>query len=101
LFWTFLHSLYARAREAEWELGTFKDGTMYKDPGRNHFDRRSSDQQKNRLVKRLADLGYAVEIKPKSDFGDRMGVGSGQFAESALDTLYVARNRGRIDIVAF
>ena len=32
--------------------------------GRNHFDRRSSDQQKNRLVKRLADLGYAVEIKP-------------------------------------
>jgi transposase len=23
-----------------------KDGTMYKDLGRNHFDRRSSDQQK-------------------------------------------------------
>ena len=41
-----------------------KDGTMYKDLGRNHFDRRSTDQQKNRLVKRLADLGYAVEIKP-------------------------------------
>ena len=41
-----------------------KDGTMYKDLGRNHFDRCSSDQQKNRLVKRLADLGYAVEIKP-------------------------------------
>jgi hypothetical protein len=39
-------------------------GTMYKDLGRNHFDRRSTDQQKNRLVKRLADLGYAVEIKP-------------------------------------
>ena len=41
-----------------------KDGTMYKDLGRNHFDRRSTDQQKKRLVKRLADLGYAVEIKP-------------------------------------
>ncbi len=41
-----------------------KDGTMYKDLGRNHFDRRSSDQQKKRLVKRLVDLGYAVEIKP-------------------------------------
>src|SRR5207302_7050958 len=41
-----------------------KDGTMYKDLGRNHFERRSSDQQKNRLVKRLVDLGYAVEIKP-------------------------------------
>src|ERR1700730_1985520 len=41
-----------------------KDGTMYKDLGRNHFERRSSDQQKNRLVKTLPDLGYAVEIKP-------------------------------------
>jgi hypothetical protein len=29
-----------------------------------------------------------------TDFGDRMGGGSGQFAESALETLYVARNRG-------
>lgn len=41
-----------------------KDGTMYKDLGRNHFDRSSTDQQKKRLVKRLADLGYTVEIKP-------------------------------------
>jgi transposase len=41
-----------------------KDGTMYKDLGRNHFDRRSKDQQKNSLLKRLADLGYTVEIKP-------------------------------------
>jgi transposase len=41
-----------------------KDGTMYKDLGRDHFDRRSTDQQKNRLIKRLTDLGYAVEIKP-------------------------------------
>ena len=41
-----------------------KDGTMYKDLGSNHFDRRSTDQQKHRLIKRLADLGYVVEIKP-------------------------------------
>ena len=41
-----------------------KDGTMYKDLGRNHFERRSTDQQKKRQIKRLADLGYAVEIKP-------------------------------------
>ena len=33
-----------------------KDGTMYQDLGCNHFDRRSTDQQKNRLVKRLTDL---------------------------------------------
>jgi transposase len=41
-----------------------KDGTMYQDLGCNHFDHRSTDQQKKRLVKRLTDLGYAVEIKP-------------------------------------
>jgi len=41
-----------------------KDGTMYKDLGRDHFDRRSTDRQKRRLVKRLADLGYSVVIKP-------------------------------------
>ena len=41
-----------------------KDGTMYHDLGPNHFDRHSADQQKQRLVKRLADLGYAVELKP-------------------------------------
>ena len=41
-----------------------KDGTMYQDLGRNYFDRRSTAQQKKRLVKRLADLGYAVELIP-------------------------------------
>jgi transposase len=41
-----------------------KDGTMYQDLGSNHFNRRSTDQQKTRLVKRLADLGSAVELKP-------------------------------------
>jgi transposase len=41
-----------------------KDGTMYQDLGHDHFNRRSKDQQKQRLVKRLADLGYIVEIKP-------------------------------------
>src|SRR6202040_1295891 len=41
-----------------------KDGTMYKDLGCNHFDRRSTAKQKQRLVKRLAELGYVVEIKP-------------------------------------
>jgi hypothetical protein len=43
-----------------------KDGTMYQDLGSGHFNRRSKDQQKNRLVKRLADLGYAVEITPRA-----------------------------------
>jgi transposase len=41
-----------------------KNGTMYQDLGPDHFDRHSVDKQKHRLVKRLADLGYAVELKP-------------------------------------
>jgi transposase len=41
-----------------------KDGTMYQDLGRNYLDRRSTDQQKKRLVKRLADLGYVVQLTP-------------------------------------
>jgi transposase len=41
-----------------------KDGTIYQDLGVGHFNRHSKDQQKSRLVKRLADLGYAVEVKP-------------------------------------
>jgi transposase len=41
-----------------------KDGTMYQDLARNYFDRRSTDQHKKRLVKRLTDLGYVVELKP-------------------------------------
>ena len=41
-----------------------KDGTMYHDLGCDHFKRHSTDQQKKRLVKRLSELGYAVELKP-------------------------------------
>jgi transposase len=41
-----------------------KNGTTYQDLGPNHFDRRSKEQQTHRLVKRLADLGYAVALAP-------------------------------------
>src|SRR5262249_11416145 len=41
-----------------------KDGTIYQDLGCVHFKRMSTDQQKKRLVKRLSDLGFAVELKP-------------------------------------
>ena len=41
-----------------------KDGTMYQDLGPNHFDRRANERQKRRLVQRLADLGYSVELVP-------------------------------------
>src|SRR6516162_2616431 len=30
----------------------------------DHFNHRTKEQQKNRLVKRLAELGYAVEVAP-------------------------------------
>ena len=41
-----------------------KDGTMFQDLGADHFNHRTKEQQKNRLVKRLAELGYAVEVAP-------------------------------------
>jgi transposase len=43
-----------------------KDGTMYQDLGPNHFDPRTKERQKNRLIKRLADLGYVVELVPQA-----------------------------------
>jgi transposase len=39
-----------------------KDGTLYQDLGSNHFQ--SKGRQAKRLVKRLADLGYAVALTP-------------------------------------
>jgi transposase len=41
-----------------------KDGTAYRDLGPDHFDRCSKEVQARRLVRRLADLGYAVELTP-------------------------------------
>ena len=41
-----------------------KDGTMYQDLGPNHFDQRTNERQKNRLIQRLANFGYAVELAP-------------------------------------
>src|SRR3954464_1297523 len=41
-----------------------KDGTVDADLGPGHFDRRSKEAQARRLVRRLADLGYAVELTP-------------------------------------
>ena len=41
-----------------------KDGTMYQDLGRTYFDQRSKETQKQRLIKRLAELGYAAEVTP-------------------------------------
>jgi transposase len=41
-----------------------RDGTMYHDLGPNHFHAHAKERQKNRLLKRLADLGYAVELIP-------------------------------------
>ncbi len=41
-----------------------KDGTAYRDLGPGHLDQRSRETQARRLVRRLADLGYAVELAP-------------------------------------
>jgi transposase len=40
------------------------DGTLYHDLGPDHFDRRAKGAQTRRLVSRLQNLGYAVQITP-------------------------------------
>jgi transposase len=41
-----------------------EDGTLYQDLGPDHFDRRANATQTRRLVTRLHNLGYAVQITP-------------------------------------
>jgi len=41
-----------------------KDGTEHRDLGAGHFDRLPTEIKANRLVARLAKLGYEVELKP-------------------------------------
>ena len=41
-----------------------KDGTFYQERGPGQFDKRHDDNHARRLLRRLADLGYDVEIKP-------------------------------------
>jgi hypothetical protein len=41
-----------------------KDGTFYNDLGPAHFDRRRPGTQARRLIKRLAQLGFSVDLKP-------------------------------------
>jgi transposase len=43
-----------------------KDGTLYQDLGPNYLNARHKERQKNRLIKRLADLGYVVELVPQA-----------------------------------
>jgi hypothetical protein len=39
-------------------------GELYRDLGPDHFDRRVKARQTSRLVARLQNLGYAVQITP-------------------------------------
>jgi transposase len=41
-----------------------KDGTFYQDLGADHFNRRRPEAQARQLLKRLASLGFSVELKP-------------------------------------
>jgi transposase len=41
-----------------------KTGTLYEDLGCNHFDKRGTGKQIHRLVSRLRNLGYDVQITP-------------------------------------
>ena len=41
-----------------------KDGTLYQDLGADHFDRRHKTASTRRLVQRLQNLGFAVQLTP-------------------------------------
>ena len=41
-----------------------KDGTQFQDLGADHFDRRSKEVRANRLVTRLANLGFEAKLTP-------------------------------------
>ena len=41
-----------------------KDGTLYQDLGADHFDNRAKGKQVLRLVNRLQNLGFDVQITP-------------------------------------
>src|SRR6266436_4892166 len=41
-----------------------KNGTLYEDLGAQHFDRRAKGKQIRRLVSRIQNLGFAVQITP-------------------------------------
>jgi transposase len=43
-----------------------KDGTLYQDLGPNYLNGCNKERQKNRLIKRLTDLGYVVELVPQA-----------------------------------
>ncbi len=42
------------------------NGTLYEDPGGDYFDRRTEAAQTKRLVARLRNLGFEVQITPIS-----------------------------------
>lgn len=41
-----------------------RDGTVYQDLGEKHFDARDREKASRRLVRRLTDLGYNVQLTP-------------------------------------
>ncbi len=41
-----------------------KDGTLYQDLGADHFDKRHKIASTRRLVQRLQNLGFAVQLTP-------------------------------------
>jgi hypothetical protein len=41
-----------------------RDGTFYQDLGANHFERGTAEARANRLVRQIANLGFACTLTP-------------------------------------
>jgi hypothetical protein len=63
----------ARGKKGDWRRRRFdpdgglshvEEWTLYEDLGPDHFDRRAQGKQVHRLINRLRNLGFAVQITP-------------------------------------
>ena len=59
------------------------NGTLYQDLGADHFDRRTKTAHAKRLVSRLQNLGYDVQIPPWPHNGGEFLSRSGNLHRSA------------------
>jgi hypothetical protein len=51
-----------------------RDGTFYQDLGANHFRHSSAQDQANRLVRQIANLGFRCSIMPATAAGAAVSV---------------------------
>ena len=52
--------------------GMIRDGSEYREQGADYFDRLHPERAKNRLLQRLARLGFDVQLIPKNNASNQL-----------------------------